>query len=93
MIRIMKYGEIPNTEIFSRVVPEINVEDVVTDIIKNVRSRGDEALYEYCRRFDGAELSSLAVTEKEIAEAVARVDERFLDVLRRAAANIDSVGE
>ena len=88
MIRIMKYGEIPNTEIFSRVVPEINVEDVVTDIIKNVRSRGDEALYEYCRRFDGAELSSLAVTEKEIAEAVARVDERFLDVLRRAAANI-----
>ena len=88
MIKIMKYGEIPNEEIFARAVPEVNVEDVVADILYNVRKRGDEALFEYCKKFDRAELSTLAVSEEEIAAAVASVDARFLDVLRRAAANI-----
>ena len=48
MIKIFKFGEVPASEIFARTEPEINVTDIVTDIIKNVRERGDSALYEYC---------------------------------------------
>ena len=88
MIRILKYGEVENRAIFARVVPEINVEATVADIIANVRAKGDEALFAYCEKFDGAKLSSLLVSEEEIEEAVAAVEPRFLEVLKKAAANI-----
>ena len=88
MIKIMKYGEVSNSEIFARAVPTVNVEDVVADIIKNVRERGDAALYEYCERFDHAKLDALAVSEAEIDEAMGLVEPRFIEVLTRAAANI-----
>ena len=46
MIRIMKYGEVPNSEIFARNMPTMNVTDKVAEILRNVRERGDEALRE-----------------------------------------------
>ncbi len=88
MIKILKYGEIENKDIFARVEPTVNVSDIVSDIISNVRNSGDAALFEYCEKFDGAKLSVLAVTEQEIDEAVSSVEPRFLEVLERAAANI-----
>ena len=47
MIRIMKYGEVSNEEIFARSMPTVNVTDVVSNIIRNVRERGDAAVKEY----------------------------------------------
>ncbi len=88
MIKILKYGEVSNSEIFSRTEPEINVEDTVAEIIKNVRANGDKALYEYCERFDKAKLNSLAVSEDEINEAFEIVEPKFIEILKRAAANI-----
>ena len=88
MIRIMKYGEVSNNEIFARKIPTANVTDKVADILKNVRERGDAAVLEYTARFDGAALDSLLVTPDEIEEAFAAVESGFLDVLRKAAANI-----
>lgn len=88
MIKILKYGEVANADIFARVVPEVNVADIVADIIKNVREKGDKALYEYTEKFDKASLSSLKVTKEEIDEALASVDEKFVDILKKAAANI-----
>lgn len=88
MIKILKYGEVANADIFARVVPEVNVSDIVADIIKNVKEKGDKALYEYTEKFDKAALSSLKVTKEEIAEALASVDEKFVDILKKAAANI-----
>ncbi len=88
MIKILKYGEVDTADIFSRVVPKVNVEDIVADIIKNVKENGDKALLDYTERFDGAKLSSLAVTEEEIKEAVALVEPKFLEILKKAAANI-----
>ena len=41
MIKILKYGEVANSEIFARVMPKINVEDIVADIIYDVRKNGD----------------------------------------------------
>lgn len=88
MIKIMKYGEVANEEIFSRSMPAVNVEGIVADIIDNVRKNGDAALYAYCKKFDKAELSSLLVSEDEICEAMNSVEPEFLEVLKKAAANI-----
>ncbi len=88
MIKILKYGEVKNSEIFARTEPKTDVEGIVSDIIANVREKGDAALYEYCEKFDGAKLSSLAVSEEEIEEAYKSVSPRFIDILGRAAKNI-----
>ena len=93
MIRILKYGEVENKDIFARTEPKINVEQTVADIISAVRARGDAALYEYCERFDGARLSSLAVSPEEIDEAVAAVEPKFLEILEKAAKNIRAFHE
>ncbi len=88
MIKILNYGEVDNSDIFARAVPEVNVEDAVAEIIKNVRQNGDKALYEYCERFDKVKLSSLQVSTQEIEEAFLQVDEKFIGILSRAAENI-----
>ena len=88
MIRILKYGEVKNEEIFARAVPAANVADTVAAIIADVRARGDEALFKYTKRFDGASLTSLAVTKEETDGAMASVAPEFIGVLERAAANI-----
>ena len=88
MIKIMKYGEVSPDEIFARVEPVVDVEAIVTDIIKNVRQNGDKALYEYCEKFDKAKLDTLLVTPEEIQEAAEAVGEEFLEILKKAAANI-----
>ncbi len=88
MIKILKYGEVENSEIFARVVPEMNVEAIVTEIIENVKTNGDEALFEYCEKFDKAKLTTLEVSKAEIDEAVSEVEPRFLEVLKTAAKNI-----
>lgn len=88
MIKIMKYGEVPNSEIFARSVPKTDVAGTVAEIIKNVRDNGDKALFEYCEKFDKAQLSSLAVTKEEIDEALSLVESEFLEILEKAAKNI-----
>ena len=88
MIQILKYGEVPASAVFARTEPTVNVESIVAEIIENVRKNGDAALYEYCEKFDKATLSTLQVTKEEIDEAVACVEPRFLEILRKAAENI-----
>ena len=88
MIKIYKYGEVSNDEIFARENIESNVEDIVTDIISTVRADGDKALFAYCEKFDRAKLSSLEVTVDEIDEAFSAVDARFIEILKEAAENI-----
>ncbi len=88
MIKILRYGQVANSDIFARVVPTMNVEAIVTDIIENVKANGDKALFEYCEKFDKAVLTSLRVTEEEIDEAVASVEPEFLEILEKAAKNI-----
>ncbi len=88
MIKILDYEKVTKAEIFERSVPTANVSDIVTEIIDTVRKDGDKALYMYAERFDRANLSSLEVTEEEIAEAFAFVEPDFLEILRKAAENI-----
>ena len=65
-----------------------DVRQTVAEIIDSVRRRGDEALYEYAERFDGAKLTSLEVMPEEMQEALDRTEPAFLAVLERAAENI-----
>ena len=88
MIPILKYGQVSNDEIFARVNPTANVSDAVSAIIADVRSRKDAALLEYTKRFDGADLESLEVTQEELDAAINAVEPRFLEILKNAAANI-----
>lgn len=88
MIRILKYGDVPVTEIFARTEPAFNVEGIVTEIIADVRKNGDKALLAYCEKFDKAKLEDLQVSEEEINEAAMSVEPRFLEILQKAADNI-----
>ena len=88
MIKIMKYGQVHADEVFARVEPTFNVTDIVTEIIANVRKNGDNALFEYCEKFDKAKLAALQVTKAEIDEAVVSMDPDFIAILEKAAANI-----
>lgn len=88
MIKIMKYGEVADQDIFARAVPEIDVSAVVADIIATVRAQGDNALLAYNEKFEKAKLSTLQVTREELDAALGAVDAEFLAVLERAAENI-----
>ena len=88
MIQIFNYGQVDRDQIFARVVPEMDVEAIVSQIIADVRKGKDKAVIEYCRRFDRVDLRNLEVTKEEIAEAKAQVTPEFLEILRKAAENI-----
>ena len=93
MIKIMKYGQISASEIFARNESELDVSDIVTDIIADVRKNGDAALLAYAKKFDKAELTSLEVSDAEIEEAFASVEPEFVEILREAAVNIRAFHE
>lgn len=89
MIKILKYNEVDNKEIFSRAVPDINVEETVSEIILKVKQNGDSALFEYSEKFDNAKLEKLEVTKEEIDEAISAVEPQFIEILKKAAKNIE----
>ena len=93
MIKIMKMGQVSNEEIFARVEPAVNVEAIVTQIIEDVKTNGDKALFAYCEKFDGAKLDALQVSQQEMDEAVKAVDPAFIEILKKAAANIRTFHE
>ena len=64
--------------------------DRVNDIIDNVRNNGDAAIFDYTKRFDGADInaSNIKVTKEEIEEAYTLVDPELVDVIRKALVNI-----
>lgn len=88
MIKIYKYGEVSNSEIFARDNISPDVEGIVSDIIANVVKNKDSALFEYTEKFDKAKLTALEVTPEEIDEAFAATDIEFVKIIEEAAENI-----
>ncbi len=88
MISILDCKKVSKDEIFARCAQAANVSDIVSDILKTVRTDGDAALRAFTEKFDGVRLSSLEVTEEEFEEALSRVEPEFLRILNEAAANI-----
>ena len=70
-------------------------EGSVAEIVANVRKNKDEAIFEYSKKFDGADINAdnILVTEGEIKEAYEKVDETLLNVMRKALVNIRSYHE
>ena len=88
MIRIVRFSEIDRSDILDRSEYAVHVEEVVSDIIRTVRQKKDEALFAYCERFDKVKLTSLEVTADEIDDAMSKVEPEFVEILKEAAKNI-----
>ena len=89
MIKTIRYNkDTALDEIFPR--SQFEYEDInkkVREIIEDVKTNGDKALYKYSEIFD-VKLESLTVSSEEIEEAYNRIDEEFKEVLLTAAENI-----
>ncbi len=89
MMKILDFNCLAPEEFLNRDIrAEEDVSAAVDDILREVRTRGDAALRDYTRRFDGAELKDLRVTAAEFDAAREAVDPCFLETLRQAAENI-----
>ena len=89
MIPILEFEGLRPEQILSRdIQAEEDVSRAVDEVIAAVRRGGDKALLDYTKRFDGAELTDLAVSEEEIEAAWHQVDEDFRTTLSMAAENI-----
>lgn len=64
----------------------------VQEILDTVREKKDEAVFDYTKRFDKAQIdgTNVLVTEEEVQEAYAQMDENLLRIVRRALANIEA---
>lgn len=87
-MKIYRYGQVPMQTLLIRTVETSGVSDKVRAIIADVAARGDEALIDCARRFDGAELKALEVTREELDRAYARTDPELIRVMETAAENI-----
>ena len=70
-------------------------EAAVNDILLNVRTNKDEALFKYTKDFDKADInaSNIVVTKEEIEEAYTKVDPALVDVIRKSLKNIKEYHE
>lgn len=69
--------------------------DTVEKIVNDVRDRGDEALFGYTKQFDKADINAgnVLVTKEEIEYAYTQVDEKLIEVIRKAEENIRTYHE
>ena len=89
MIKTIK-AENYNAERVVHGVAPAEITKAVAEIIAGVLDRGDEALREYTKRFDGCFMSAFEVPQPEIDAAVHAVDPEFIGVMERAAKNIEN---
>lgn len=70
-------------------------ESIVAGIISRIRTEGDAALFSYTKQFDRCDInaSNIRVTKEEIAEAYAALEPEFVEVMKKAAANIRAYHE
>lgn len=90
MIKTMKYTNMVDlkNELSRSQFSHDDVNTIVKNILDDVKLRGDQALYDYNKKFDNVSLSSLQVTEKEIEDAFNRLDNELLDVIKYSHENI-----
>ena len=67
---------------------ELSPQEVVGRIINDVRNKGDESLFHYTSKLDGAELDSLEVSGGEVSAAYGMVEKKLVSALQLAAKRI-----
>lgn len=88
MIKIVDFNSVDKNELFIRSDNKTGVAETVSEIIEKVKADGDKALKFYSEKFDKVKLDSLEVSEKEFDEAFNIVDDKFIEVLKKASENI-----
>ncbi|MEG1612911.1 MAG: histidinol dehydrogenase [Clostridia bacterium] len=91
MIKIFDESLLKMSEILARSENDLgNVEEIVANIISDVKLRGDEALFSYGLRFDGVLLKSLKVSDDEIDDAFEKADVDYINLLTKVKENIEA---
>src|SRR6187431_2732861 len=91
MIKVIKH---PNKEEWQELIKRpvfenASLEKVVKKILEKVKGKGDKAVRNYTKEFDGVKLKKLAVTEKEIKAAENLLSQELKNAIRQAQANIE----
>lgn len=70
-------------------------EKSVNEIIRNVREKGDEAVFGYTREFDGCDITpeNLIVTKEETEKAYGKLEKSLIETMKKSAENIRSFHE
>ncbi|MBP3657381.1 MAG: histidinol dehydrogenase [Clostridia bacterium] len=87
-MKIYRYEETDKRALLMRGIEASGVGPAVSAILADVRARGDEALFAYCERFDGAKLDALEVPQAEIDAAYDQLDPALREAMELAAQNI-----
>lgn len=80
--QLRAYLDSRSTDISSEVLLKVN------EIIRDVKENGDDALRRYTKEFDGVELSSFRVSQKDIDQAASQCTKEFVTAMEKAAQNI-----
>lgn len=72
----------------AREVRDAQATKAVADIICEVRQRGDEALRDFAKKFDHAELKDIRITKEDIDKAYEQVDSKVVESFKKAAEQI-----
>ncbi|MGN1060636.1 MAG: histidinol dehydrogenase [Candidatus Coproplasma sp.] len=89
MLEIIKYEGQTAEELFGkREEMTSNVENIVKDVIADVKTNGDKAVKKYSAKFDGYTGESLTVSEEEFEEAFKALPESFIQTLKASIKNI-----
>ena len=91
MVDIFRYGKDDMSKVFKRTqLDDSDYISAVDSIVKDVRNRGDEAVFEYCKKFDRQDIdaSNILVTDEEIKRAYDKIDSALLSSIRKARENV-----
>ncbi|MEI3162675.1 MAG: histidinol dehydrogenase [Lachnospirales bacterium] len=95
MINIIKYDDKEGKKLVEALLSRSqlehgNVQEIVNDIIANIKANGDKALFEYTKKFDKFDVNkdNVLVTEEEIKEAYNQVDADLIRVIKKSAERI-----
>ena len=94
-MRILELNENTRKDILSNLLKRSpnsygEYEGRVSTIIDDIKSRRDEAVFEYTKKFDGYDLNAdnIIVTEDEIKSAYEEIDDGLVEIIRKALVNI-----
>lgn len=100
MIDVIKYTKGDESKLLEKMInrsqlEKADIQNIVDDIITNIRKNGDKALFEYTKKFDKFDVNkdNIKVTREEIEEAYNKVDADLIKVIKKSAERIKTFHE
>ncbi|MBR5467958.1 MAG: histidinol dehydrogenase [Firmicutes bacterium] len=99
-MQVIKYSTENGREMVEKILSRSqlehgNVQEIVNNILADIKARGDEAVFEYTEKFDKVKIdaSNFVVTDEEIEYAYTQVDQKLIDVIKKSADRIRAFHE